>query len=62
MTFTQAFIAIMVVITLAVDVFLAIFFGIKHTISAVLLTLAKDYPIIPFALGVCAGHLFWQNC
>jgi hypothetical protein len=62
MTFTQGFIAAMVTLTIAVDIILAIYFGMKNTISATLLAISKDYPIIPFTLGVCAGHIFWQNC
>jgi hypothetical protein len=61
MTFTQAFIAVMVSITIIVDVALAIFFGTKNTISRTLYELAMAYPIIPFTLGVITGHIFWQN-
>ncbi len=31
------------------------------TISAVLLELTEEAPIIAFALGVVVGHLFWPN-
>tara|TARA_Y100000114_G_C11748592_1_gene322987 strand:- start:90 stop:290 length:201 start_codon:yes stop_codon:yes gene_type:complete len=31
------------------------------TISAVILKLSKEHPMIPFALGVVIGHLFWPN-
>ena len=31
------------------------------TLSAVLLQLTKDNPIIAFVLGVVVGHLFWPN-
>jgi|TARA_R110000824_G_scaffold56351_3_gene154352 predicted permease len=31
------------------------------TISAVLLQLSKENPIIAFMLGVIIGHLFWPN-
>jgi hypothetical protein len=61
MTFTQGFIAVMVSITIIVDVALAIFFGTKNTISRTLFLISKDYPIIPFTLGVIAGHVLWQN-
>ena len=33
----------------------------EATISAVLLQLAKDNPIIAFTMGVVVGHLFWPN-
>jgi hypothetical protein len=62
MNFTQWFILIMVSFTLLMDIFLAGFFGLENTISRTLLVLAKQYPIIPFALGVIAGHIFWLNC
>jgi hypothetical protein len=32
------------------------------TISWVILTAAKSYPILAFAAGLLCGHLFWQNC
>jgi hypothetical protein len=35
--------------------------GYERTISATLLQAAKDWPIIPFALGVLSGHLFFPN-
>jgi hypothetical protein len=61
MTFTQGFIAVMVSITIIVDVALAIFFGSKNTISRTLYVLSSKYPIIPFGLGVVAGHILWPN-
>jgi predicted permease len=33
----------------------------ETTISAVLLQLAKENPIIAFTMGVVIGHLFWPN-
>ena len=33
----------------------------EATLSAVLLQLTKDNPIIAFVLGVVVGHLFWPN-
>ena len=33
----------------------------EATISAVLLQLATDNPIIAFTMGVVVGHLFWPN-
>ena len=29
-------------------------------ITTVIRKWAKDYPILPFALGVLCGHLFWS--
>jgi hypothetical protein len=31
------------------------------TISEIMLKVAKDHPIVPFALGVVIGHLFWPQ-
>jgi len=33
----------------------------EATLSAVLLQVTKDNPIIAFILGVVVGHLFWPN-
>lgn len=35
--------------------------GWDATISVVLLTWARSYPILPFAFGVVCGHLFWPQ-
>jgi hypothetical protein len=35
--------------------------GYSTTISYTLYVSAVRFPIIPFALGVVAGHLFWPN-
>lgn len=32
------------------------------TISEIHWRLAREYPIVPFALGVLMGHLFWRSC
>lgn len=31
------------------------------TISEVLLTAAKNHPVVPFAFGALGGHLFWPQ-
>jgi hypothetical protein len=33
----------------------------NSTISEWIWTASKSYPLVPFALGVVAGHLFWQT-
>lgn len=33
----------------------------ESTISAIVLQLSKENPIIAFVLGVVVGHLFWPN-
>jgi hypothetical protein len=52
-------IAVMVVLLIGYDVWTAIKKGATTTISWTLWTYAQQYPIIPFALGVLMGHLFW---
>ena len=33
----------------------------EATLSAVLLQLTKENPIVAFVMGVIIGHLFWPN-
>ncbi len=35
--------------------------GYNTTISWNLYVMAIRFPIVPFAIGVVAGHLFWPN-
>jgi hypothetical protein len=35
--------------------------GIENTISRVLLSEAKDYPVVAFGIGFVMGHIFWPN-
>ena len=35
--------------------------GVSATISRVARAAAMNYPIIPFAVGVLIGHLFWSQ-
>ncbi len=35
--------------------------GPQATLSRVIFKYASEYPIIAFALGVLAGHVFWKN-
>jgi uncharacterized membrane protein YedE/YeeE len=44
----------------AVDIYLVLC-GRSPTVSRTILDLASDYPIIPFAVGVLAGHLLWPQ-
>lgn len=58
---TISVLAITLVSLVVYDVIIFIKEGPQATISYDLLGLSRDYPIIPFALGVIAGHLFWPN-
>jgi hypothetical protein len=35
--------------------------GHEATVSAVILTTSRRYPILPFMLGVLIGHLLWPQ-
>lgn len=43
------------------DVYAVVAGGKEATISWIVLQWSKVYPIIPFALGVVIGHMFWKN-
>lgn len=43
------------------DLFTAYSHGKDATISVVILSLAREWPILPFALGVLMGHLLWPQ-
>jgi hypothetical protein len=51
----------LVIIVLFWDIAVLIMGRPEATLSAVLLQLSKDNPIIAFLLGVVVGHLFWPN-
>lgn len=61
MDFTLAFICVVLVLIFGVDLYLLVAKGYKETISARLLGMGRDYPIIPFLIGIVMGHLFWPN-
>jgi hypothetical protein len=55
------FITVGAVILLALyDVFAFARGGTPNTISFIIITWSKDYPIIPLAFGILMGHFFWQ--
>jgi len=54
--------AAVIVFLLVYDVYAVVTGGVKNTISWEVLQASKNYPVIPFAVGVVAGHLFWTNC
>lgn len=58
---TKLFIAFTVFAIMAYDIFALIKWGVPGTISAHLLSLAKEYPITSFGMGVLMGHLYWPN-
>jgi len=58
---TVIFIVAVIAIIIIYDVWALVAGGAEATISSVLLNESKNYPIIPFTLGVVCGHLFWEN-
>lgn len=57
---TEIFMIVAVVLIAGFDVFAFARWGGNFTISTITWNVAQKYPIIPFAVGVLAGHLFWQ--
>lgn len=51
------------VVTLLIgyDIFAVLRWGYHGTISYDVLTAAKAYPVLPFAMGVVCGHLLWPQ-
>lgn len=58
---TVAFIVAVTVGSIVYDVVANAQGGVSATISRVMRAAAMDYPIIPFAVGVLIGHLFWSQ-
>lgn len=56
---TLAVVAIFSVILIAYDVWVILKKGVNESISWKMYTAAEAYPIIPFAIGILMGHLFW---
>jgi len=58
-TVTRMVLTMTLVCLLVYDLFAVYRFGYEGTISLVVFTMAKSYPIIPFLAGVVVGHLFF---
>lgn len=58
---TVAAICIFILALSAYDVWTLVTHGYDTTVSWVTYTMAKDWPIIPFAFGLIFGHLFFPN-
>ncbi len=59
------YLAITLAVCLAVvgvaDVALNVRYGPEATVSRVVLSWTRSYPILAFAAGIVAGHLFWPQ-
>lgn len=61
MKLTLAYCLALAVVTIAFDAWQYARGGWTATISYLILSRATRYPIIAFACGVLAGHLFWPQ-
>lgn len=60
MSTTRWFIEASVGIWIGFDLSMWRSYGIKGTISYFVWQTSAKYPVVPFAVGVLCGHLFWQ--
>lgn len=58
---TQIGFLILVLMTVAYDIFAYKVWGVDATISRVTLAWAREWPVVPFSVGVVVGHLFWPQ-
>lgn len=58
MNLTLMVVAITVTFLIIFDLWIAYKKGSNATISWQMLLISKKYPIVPFAIGVVAGHIF----
>jgi hypothetical protein len=58
-TVTRMVLLLTLICLLGYDLFAVYRFGYEGTISLVVFTMAKSYPIIPFLSGIVVGHLFF---
>lgn len=55
------FLSVVSMLIAAYDIWAVLYRGRMDTISAAIWQLSTQQPIIPFAAGFLAGHLFWQG-
>ena len=60
MKITKIFIAVMIVLIAAYDVYTIVLYGTETSVSHVMITWAYEYPVFPFVMGFVMGHLFWR--
>ncbi len=58
---TLAWVATMAVASIVFDVVMYWRHGWTGTISYLVLTRSRRYPILPFAFGILIGHLLWPQ-
>lgn len=62
MTLTQTFILVAIIIIAAFDLYQLNAKGYQATISATIVKLSVNWPIIPFIAGLLCGHLWMPYC
>lgn len=60
MGLTEWFLVVVVVVVLIYDAAALMLWGVESTVSRVVTRWSKQFPIIPFLVGVVAGHWFWR--
>lgn len=58
---TAAVIVFTIFALITYDIIAVVRGGFENTISWLIFSSAKLYPIIPFAAGVLCGHFFWSQ-
>lgn len=61
MSVTEAVMAALLIVAIIYDILAAILYGQSVTMSARTWALSKRYPILPLAVGILLGHLFWSQ-
>jgi ATP/ADP translocase len=59
MSKTQIFIIVWSLIAAFYVIYAAIFLPLDETVSHTLYDASRRWPILPFAVGVLIGHIFW---
>jgi hypothetical protein len=57
---TASLIVAVVVLGAIYDIIAAVVGGQESTISVIVWNVSLKHPVIPFAVGVLCGHLFWR--
>lgn len=57
---TKLVLTITVIVLSIYDVYMIWTYGPRASISEVIVTCTKDYPIIALIFGLICGHLFWR--
>jgi hypothetical protein len=61
MNLTAWVLIFIVALLISWDIYAEIRWGYTGTISYDVLTASKNHPLIPLAIGIVIGHLFWPQ-